>query len=65
MPAKPSHLAKVKRTSAALLRAQEARDLAVVEAVEAGESLRVIGEAAGLSPEGVRQVVRRMKGLSR
>jgi hypothetical protein len=75
MPAKPLHLAKVKRTSVALLRAQDARDEAVFAAIEAGYSLREVSKATGyvppaerkaeessggLSVEGVRQVILRL-----
>ena len=60
MPRTPDHLAKVKRASAALLRAQDARDEAVILALKAGESLRTVGDAAGLSAEGVRKIALRL-----
>jgi hypothetical protein len=48
---------ELERAAQALARARAARDAAVIAAVEHGESLRVVGEAAGISHEGVRKIV--------
>lgn len=50
-------LEKVERAAEKLRAAQEARDAAIVAAIEAGESLRAVARAAGVSHQTVANVV--------
>ena len=61
---KPAALARVQARAATADRADRALHESIVEALEAGHSLRQVGAAAGLSHERVRQVMRG-RGASR
>jgi hypothetical protein len=50
-------LSRVAKAAERATDAREAFELAIVRAVESGESLRRVGKAAGLSGERVRQLV--------
>ena len=54
----PPALARVRARATTAERAQRSLRDSIVEAVEAGHSLRQIGAAAGVSHERVRQVLR-------
>jgi AcrR family transcriptional regulator len=54
----PATLARVRSRAAALERAKRSLHESIVQAVEGGQTLRQVGEAAGISHERVRQVVR-------
>jgi len=54
----PAALARVRTRATTAARARDALRESIVEAVDAGHSLRQVGAAAGLSHERVRQVLR-------
>jgi DNA-directed RNA polymerase sigma subunit (sigma70/sigma32) len=55
---RPAALARVRARATTAERAQRSLHDSLVDAVEAGHSLRQVGAAAGLSHERVRQVLR-------
>lgn len=52
-------LPKIKRTSSKIRRLQEELELEIVAAVADGRTLRTVATAAGMTPEGVRQLLKR------
>ncbi len=60
----PEALARVRSRAAALERAKRSLHEAVVEAAEGGQTLRQVGQAAGISHERVRQLLREHAAVS-
>ena len=54
-----STLERLRRASAAVAAAIARRDAAIIAAADDGQSLRTIGHAAGVSHQGVANVLRR------
>jgi DNA-binding CsgD family transcriptional regulator len=52
-------LASIKRRARRLRDVQRAQEVAIAEAVAEGSSLRAVAAAAGMTPEGVRQLLKR------